>query len=80
MERNHGLDQDRLVKELRMADISTIEQAGWFLLETYPPKQKKLDGAISILRDGVPLNFIEILSQKEAVQAGVRRRLMLHFY
>jgi hypothetical protein len=30
-----------------MADISTIEQAGWFLLETYPPKQKKLDSAIA---------------------------------
>ena len=37
VERNHGVDQDRLVKELRLADISTIEQANKFLLETYLP-------------------------------------------
>jgi transposase len=37
VERNHGLDQDRLVKELRLADISTIEQANTFLLKTYLP-------------------------------------------
>ena len=30
-ERNHGLDQDRLVKELRLAGISTIEEANRFL-------------------------------------------------
>ncbi|GMO19131.1 MAG: ISNCY-like element ISTde1 family transposase [Treponemataceae bacterium] len=38
VERNHGLDQDRLVKELRLAGISTIETANKFLLETYLPK------------------------------------------
>ena len=38
VERNHGLDQDRLVKELRLANISTIEAANKFLLETYLPK------------------------------------------
>jgi hypothetical protein len=27
VERNHGLDQDRLVKELRLAGISTIQEA-----------------------------------------------------
>jgi len=37
VERNHGVDQDRLVKELRLADISTIEQANVFLLKTYLP-------------------------------------------
>jgi len=37
VERNHGTDQDRLVKELRLAGISTIEQANKFLLETYLP-------------------------------------------
>ena len=38
VERNHGVDQDRLIKELRLAGISTIEQANKFLLETYLPK------------------------------------------
>jgi len=37
VERNHGVDQDRLVKELRLAGISTLEQANIFLLETYLP-------------------------------------------
>jgi hypothetical protein len=35
VERNHKLDQDRLVKELRLAGISTIEDGNKFLLETY---------------------------------------------
>ena len=35
VERNHGVDQDRLVKELRLEGISTIEQANAFLLDTY---------------------------------------------
>ena len=37
VERNHGVDQDRLVKELRLAGISTIGQANAFLLDTYLP-------------------------------------------
>ena len=37
VERNHGVDQDRLVKELRLEGISTIAQANRFLLETYLP-------------------------------------------
>lgn len=35
VERNHGLDQDRLVKELRLAGISTIAEANEFLATTY---------------------------------------------
>jgi hypothetical protein len=35
VERNHGLDQDRLVKDLRLAGISTIEEANRFVHETY---------------------------------------------
>lgn len=38
VERNHGVDQDRLVKEMRLAGISSIEEANKFLLETYLPK------------------------------------------
>jgi len=37
VERNHGVDQDRLVKELRLAGISTIDKANGFLLDTYLP-------------------------------------------
>jgi transposase len=38
VERNHALDQDRLVKELRLAGISTIPEANLFLERTYLPK------------------------------------------
>ena len=38
VERNHGVYQDRFVKELRLMDISTIEDANDFLEKTYLPK------------------------------------------
>jgi hypothetical protein len=38
VERNHGVDQDRLVKELRLEGISTLAEANRFLLENYLPK------------------------------------------
>jgi hypothetical protein len=38
VERNHGLDQDQLVKELRLAGISTIAEVNRFLEERYLPK------------------------------------------
>jgi len=41
VERNHGIDQDRLIKELRLEGISTIEEANKFLLEKYLPKMNK---------------------------------------
>jgi hypothetical protein len=41
VERNHGLDQDRLVKELRLAGISTIEEANQFLNKNYLPKMNR---------------------------------------
>lgn len=37
VERSHGVYQDRFVKELRLADINTIEQANRFLIDTYLP-------------------------------------------
>ena len=37
VERNHGLDQDRLVKELRLKGISTAAEANAFLEKTYLP-------------------------------------------
>ena len=41
VERNHGLDQDRLVKELRLVGISTIAEANLFLEKTYLPKMNQ---------------------------------------
>ena len=38
VERNHGVDQNRLVKALRLEGICTIERANRYLLETYLPK------------------------------------------
>jgi len=38
VERNHGIDQDRLIKALRLEGICTIAEANKFLLETYLPK------------------------------------------
>jgi len=41
VERNHGVDQDRLIKELRLEGVSAIEQANQFLLEKYLPKMNE---------------------------------------
>ena len=41
VERNHGVDQDRLIKELRLAGISTIPEANQFLDKYYLPKMNK---------------------------------------
>jgi len=41
VERNHGVDQDRLVKELRLAGICSIAQANEFLEKKYLPKMNK---------------------------------------
>jgi hypothetical protein len=37
VERNHGVYQDRFVKELRLEAISSIQQANQFLQSTYLP-------------------------------------------
>jgi transposase len=42
VERNHGVDQDRLIKELRLAGISTIAEANRFLERYYLPKMNKM--------------------------------------
>jgi hypothetical protein len=41
VEWNHGGDQDRLVKSLRLEGISSIEAANRFLLKTYLPKMNE---------------------------------------
>jgi hypothetical protein len=42
VERNHGVDQDRLIKELRLANISTIAEANKFLEDYYLPKMNRM--------------------------------------
>ena len=42
VERNHGVDQDRLVKEFRLAGISSIAEANKFLETTYLPKMNRM--------------------------------------
>jgi len=37
VERSHGMDQDRLIKEMRLRGISTMEEANRFLEEEYTP-------------------------------------------
>jgi hypothetical protein len=66
VERNHGLDQDRLVKELRLAGISTMEQANMFLVKTYLPNINKKFSRLPACKDDahVPVadaNLSEIL-------------------
>jgi len=51
VERNHGVDQDRLVKELRLAGISTIKQANAFLLDTYLPNMNSKFSRLPINAD-----------------------------
>jgi hypothetical protein len=42
VERNHGVDQDRLIKELRLAGISIIAEANKFLEDYYLPKMNRM--------------------------------------
>jgi hypothetical protein len=62
VERNHGLDQDRLVKELRLADISTIEEGNRFLDETYLPNMNKCFSrpAAEVADTHVPLGTVDL--------------------
>lgn len=42
VERSHGTHQDRLIKELRLAGISTMEEANKFIREIYVPLHNKM--------------------------------------
>lgn len=70
VERSHGTDQDRLVKELRLEGISTMEAANEFLERRYLPKinakfavrpQKEID----VHRDAQGMDLAAILSHQE---------------
>jgi hypothetical protein len=70
IERNHGIDQDRLVKELRLADISTIEAANEFLEKYYLPKMNQKFSKPPFKPDNAhvplgPVNLHDILCLEE---------------
>jgi hypothetical protein len=62
VERNHGVDQDRLVKELRLKGISTIAEANQFLEETYLPQMnRKFSRPAATQEDAhVPLDKVDL--------------------
>jgi hypothetical protein len=62
VERNHGVDQDRLIKELRLAGISTIPEANTFLEEYYLPKMNRMFSRPPFSKDNahVPLGKVNL--------------------
>jgi hypothetical protein len=62
VERNHGVDQDRLVKELRLASISTIAEANLFLEKIYLPKMNQKFSRPAVRPDNahVPLGNVSL--------------------
>ncbi len=60
VERNHGVDQDRLVKELRLAGISTIEEANIFLLDRYLPKMNKKFGRPAVSNEDAHVKLFDV--------------------
>ena len=85
VERNHGVDHDRLVKELRLENICTIGQANQYLLESYLPKmndkfsrpaRNKDDAHVNIgkvkLDDILCMEFDRIISKDYIVRFQTR--------
>jgi transposase len=64
VERNHGIDQDRLVKELRLQGISTIAEANTFLEKTYLSKMNKKFSRPPLMSEDahVPLGDVNLKS------------------
>ena len=62
VERNHAVDQDRLVKELRLKGISTIQEANQFLEKDYLPKMnRKFSRPVAQQEDAhVPLGTVDL--------------------
>jgi hypothetical protein len=56
VERNHGVDQNRLVKELRREGISAMVEANRFLRETYLPKMNATFGRPALSDEDAPVS------------------------
>ena len=70
VERSHGTDQDRLVKELRLAGIASLEAANAFLEETYLPRVNakfavRPTSAVDGHREAAPFDLEAIFSVQE---------------
>jgi molybdenum-dependent DNA-binding transcriptional regulator ModE len=69
VERRNGLFQDRLVKELRLAGISELEPANWFLEATFLPELNRRfwvqPAQAADAHRPVPRNLGEVLSWEE---------------
>jgi len=57
VERNHGVDQDRLIKVLRLEGICAIEKANRYLLETYLPKMNAQFSRPARINDDAHVNL-----------------------
>lgn len=70
VERSHGIDQERLIKEMRLERIATIEAANAFLAEKYLPKVNgkfavRPREAVDAHRGTEGMNLEAILSEQE---------------
>jgi hypothetical protein len=89
VERSHGTQQDRLIKEMRLAGISSIEQANEFILKIYLPKYNKQFAVPAAKKDDIhrPADHLDLdrifclkdtrLLQNDFVIAYKRRILQL---
>jgi transposase len=65
VERNHGVYQDRFVKELRLAKINSIQEANRFLKETYLPRMNQKFGKRPLLPDDAHAPLLDALGLQE---------------
>lgn len=75
VERSNQTHQDRLIKELRLANISTLEQANCFIRDVYLPKHNALyavaaakDGDVHRPIDGFDLTSIFCIKVQRIIQ------------
>ena len=71
VERSHGIDQDRLIKEMRLAGIATLAAANRFVDRTYLPKMERKFGmapasAVDAHRSAEGFDLEAILSVQES--------------
>jgi hypothetical protein len=78
VERNHGVDQDRLVKVLRLEGISTIGDANRFLRETYVPRMNDTFSRPAKSTDDAPVNPGKVNLDNMLCMEFDRRKQELH--
>lgn len=75
VERSHGTQQDRLIKELRLANINTVDEANKFIREVYIPQHNQSfarpaakEGNVHRPINGFDLNTIFCLKETRILQ------------